>query len=228
MRGERISIVIPFHNEEGSIDTVLGELRQLLPAAEVIAVNDGSSDLTEKKISIYPEVKLISFKQNKGQSAAIYEGLLRASRDHIVLMDGDGQHDPKDIPVLLGHLENADFVCGFRRNRKDSFIRILASKIANSIRRLVLKDSAADTGSIKVIRKEHISRLVYFDGLHRYIPTFLANANLRMAEVPVSHRPRRNGRTHYSISRRGLKGIADIIRVRAMLKNKRSSDTMRA
>lgn len=217
---KKTTIVIPFHNEEASVTSLLREIRQIAPSAEIIAINDGSSDSTEQLLRRQGHIKLISFSENRGQSAATHAGLMSATGEYIVIMDGDGQHDPRDIPILINSLASADFVCGYRRNRKDTSLRVISSLIANTVRRIVLKDNARDTGSIKAIRKSHVRHLDYFDGMHRYIPSILANANLVMKEVPVRHRPRTSGKTHYSILGRGIKGIRDIVKVRALLKQK--------
>lgn len=191
----KVSIVIPFHNEADNVDSVLEETRRANPESEIIAVNDGSSDETETIIRKHPDVRLISFERRLGQSAALYAGLKSARGEFCVMMDGDGQSDPADIAHLVSKLDEADLVCGYRRNRQDNWSRRITSRLANVIRRLFLRDTIRDTGcTLKAMRRSDLRHLVPFDGLHRFLPMFFQNAGLRVTEVPVNHRPRfRNG-----------------------------------
>jgi len=131
-------------------------------------------------------------------------------------MDGDGQNDPADLPALLELLRSnqADFACGIRTPRMDSWQKRIASRIANSIRRVVLMDGAHDTGcSLKVIRREDARFLIPFKGMHRYLPALLGAAGLRLGELPVRHRPRRAGTSKYTIAGWAWVGIQDLIGV---------------
>lgn len=214
----RLSVVIPFFNEAQLVSDVLIEVRSVLPNAEIIAVDDGSSDGTSKIISATSGVRLIALQKNCGQSAAMYAGLRAARGEFIAMMDGDGQNDPAEIPRLVEAMASADVVFGVRKNRQDTRSRLIASKIANSIRRLALGDNATDTGcSLKVIRREHVALLVPFNGLHRYLPAFLQRAGLRSVEVPVNHRSRKAGVSKYTIKGRAVRGIYDLIGVRWLL-----------
>jgi len=214
----RLSVVIPFFNEAQLVSDVLIEVRSVLPNAEIIAVDDGSSDGTSKIISVMSGVRLIALQKNCGQSAAMYAGLRAARGEFIAMMDGDGQNDPAEIPRLVEAMASADVVFGVRKNRQDTRSRLIASKIANSIRRLALGDNATDTGcSLKVIRREHVALLVPFNGLHRYLPAFLQRAGLRSIEVPVNHRSRKAGVSKYTIKGRAVRGIYDLIGVRWLL-----------
>jgi dolichol-phosphate mannosyltransferase len=217
--GEKTSIVIPFHNEAAVVNELLSEIRHIVPHAEIIAIDDGSYDETGDLLKNSSGITLIAFPENRGQSAATHAGLNKATREYIVILDGDGQHDPKDIPNLLLAIEYADFVCGYRKER-ESVVRIIASRIGNAVRRMILKDTIRDSGSIKIIRKEHVKHLPYFDGLHRYIPSILQNAGLTIKEIPTRHRARMAGKSHYSTLGRGLKGIGDLLKVKKMLKEK--------
>lgn len=217
----QLSIVIPFFNEAELVLEVLQEVHAILPAAEIIAVDDGSTDGTGEKIATLDWVKLISLKKNCGQSAAMYAGMRNATGDLIAMMDGDGQNDPAEIPKLLEAIKSADVAFGVRKNRQDTTSRLIASKIANAIRRFALGDTATDTGcSLKLIRREHVALLVPFNGLHRYLPAFFQHANLRTIEVPVNHRPRKAGESKYTIKGRALRGIFDLIGVRWLLSRK--------
>ena len=163
-----LSVVIPFFNEAELASDVLREIRSVLPTAEIIAVDDGSTDGTGKIISALNDIRLIALQKNCGQSAAMYAGLRAAKGELIAMMDGDGQNDPAEIPKLVEAMAYADVVFGVRKNRQDTKSRLIASQIANAIRRLALGDNATDTGcSLKVIRREHVALLVPFNGLHR-------------------------------------------------------------
>jgi dolichol-phosphate mannosyltransferase len=132
------------------------------------------------------------------------------------MMDGDGQNNPSDLPALLQLLQTgqADFACGIRTPRMDSWQKRAASKIANAIRRAFLMDGAHDTGcSLKIIRREDSRFLVPFKGMHRYLPALLGAAGLRLGELPVHHRPRRAGVSKYTIAGRAWVGIQDLIGV---------------
>jgi len=213
-----LSVVIPFFNEAELVSDVLREIRSILPTAEIIAVDDGSTDGTGKIISALNDIRLIALQKNCGQSAAMYAGLRAAKGELIAMMDGDGQNDPAEIPKLVEAMSSADVVFGVRKNRQDTKSRLIASQIANAIRRLALGDNATDTGcSLKVIRREHVALLVPFNGLHRYLPAFLQRAGLKSVEVPVNHRSRKAGVSKYTIKGRALRGIYDLIGVRWLL-----------
>ena len=213
-----LSVVIPFFNEAELVSDVLREIRSVLPTAEIIAVDDGSTDGTCKIIAALNDIRLIALQKNCGQSAAMYAGLRAAKGELIAMMDGDGQNDPAEIPKLVEAMSSADVVFGVRKNRQDTKSRLIASQIANAIRRLALGDNATDTGcSLKVIRREHVALLVPFNGLHRYLPAFLQRAGLKSVEVAVNHRSRKAGVSKYTIKGRALRGIYDLIGVRWLL-----------
>ncbi|MSR66102.1 MAG: glycosyltransferase family 2 protein [Pedosphaera sp.] len=221
--GAGFSVVVPFFNESENVVAVLRELRATLPEAEIIAVDDGSSDDTWQKIQQFGGCRGLRFVKNQGQSAAIYHGL-RASTQRIVgMMDGDGQNDPANFTLLLAEFTKgqADVICGYRANRRDTWSRRAASKIANAIRRVFLDDGVRDTGcSQKVFHREAIELLVPFRGLHRYLPAIFKQAGLRLAEIAVNHRPRQAGVSKYSNWTRALHGIYDLIGVGWLLHRK--------
>ena len=211
-----LSLIIPFYNEEENISAVIAEARRAVPGAEIIAVNDGSHDRTPALLNQEKDVRVVHFPKNLGQGPALYAGLLAATRPYAAMMDGDGQNDPADLPALLELLRSnqADFACGIRTPRMDSWQKRIASRIANSIRRVVLMDGAHDTGcSLKVIRREDARFLIPFKGMHRYLPALLGAAGLRLGELPVRHRPRRAGTSKYTIAGRAWVGIQDLIGV---------------
>lgn len=222
-RPERLSVVVPFFNEADNVVPVLEELRRILPEAEIIAVDDGSSDGTWERIRSVSSVRGFALDQHWGQSAAIYYGLRAATGDLCGIMDGDGQNDPANFPVLLEEWARgeADVICGFRERRADAWNRRLASRIANGIRRWFLDDGVRDTGcSQKIFPRHAVELLVPFRGLHRYLPAIFKQAGLRIAEVPVRHRVRRAGASKYTNWSRALVGIHDLIGVGWLLKRK--------
>lgn len=221
--GAGFSVVVPFFNEGENVTEVLRELRSTLPEAEIIAVDDGSGDDTWARIQQADGVRGIRFLKNQGQSAAIYHGLRAATQPVVGMMDGDGQNDPANFKLLLAEFakNQADVVCGFRANRRDTWSRRAASKIANAIRRAFLDDGVRDTGcSQKVFRREASELLVPFRGLHRYLPAIFKQAGLRIAEAPVNHRPRRAGLSKYNNWTRAIHGIYDLVGVGWLLKRK--------
>jgi dolichol-phosphate mannosyltransferase len=215
------SIIIPFYNEAACVRDVLLEVQQTQPAAEIIAVDDGSIDDTWQHICSIPGIRGLQLAQNCGQSAAIYAGMRHATNELIVLLDGDGQNDPSDIETLIVALDHADVVVGFRAKRQDSWSRRIASRIANRIRRIFLVDGVRDTGcSLKVFPRAFVELLVPFNGLHRYLPAIFRKAGLRIAEVPVNHRPRRSGASKYTNWERALRGMYDLIGVAWLLRRR--------
>lgn len=220
---EDLSIVIPFFNEGENVDFVLGEAREACGGAEIIAVDDGSADDTWERISSFSNVIGLRFRANLGQSAAIYHGLLACSRDYCGLMDGDGQNDPSDFRALAERLGkgDADVVCGYRVNRRDSWSRKTAAVCANAIRRAWFRDGIRDAGcSQKIFPRSSVSLLVPFRGLHRYLPAIFKRAGLRLAEAPVGHRPRRAGCSKYGNLSRAAAGFYDLVGVGWLLSRK--------
>ncbi len=221
--GAGFTVVVPFFNESESVTEVLREVRVTLPQAEIIAIDDGSRDDTWAQIRKADGIRGLRFVKNQGQSAAIYHGLRAATQPVVGMMDGDSQNDPANFKLLLAEFAKgqADVVCGYRANRRDTWSRRTASRIANAIRRTFLDDGVRDTGcSQKVFRRESVELLVPFRGLHRYLPAIFKQAGLRLAEVPVNHRPRLAGVSKYSNFTRALHGIYDLVGVGWLLKRK--------
>lgn len=213
-----LTVVIPFYNEAGCAGEVLAEIRRAEPEAEIVAVDDGSTDGTDAILRAAPGVRVVTLGKNCGQSAALYAGLRAATGGIVAMMDGDGQNDPADIGKLVAALAGADVAYGVRARRRDSAARVMAGRLANAIRRAALGDDATDTGcTLKVIRREHVDLLVPFNGLHRYLPAFFARSGLRAVEIPVNHRPRRAGVSKYTLGGRALRGIRDLVGVRWLL-----------
>ena len=216
-----VSVIVPVFNEEENISILQLELRKTLRELdhEVVFVDDGSTDHTPERIEAAPNVRVILFEKNSGQSAAIYAGLKAAHGASLVLIDGDLQNDPADIPRLLAEItRGADLVCGYRAQRRDTLVKRLTSWIANAVRSRFTKDGVRDTGcTLKAMRRECVNALVPFKGMHRFIPALIKGAGYRVVELPVNHRPRRFGQSKYGLGNRALRATIDMFGVRWLL-----------
>jgi dolichol-phosphate mannosyltransferase len=216
-----LSVVIPLYNEEDNVAALQRELSTALAGREheIILVDDCSKDQTLSRIERRPEVRVLEFERNSGQSAAMYAGIMAARGEVIVLLDGDLQNDPADIPRLLSEIEKgADLVCGYRANRKDTFSKRLTSRFANFVRSRFTKDGVRDTGcTLKAMRRECREALVPFYGMHRFIPALVKGLGYQLVEVPVHHRPRTAGVSKYGFGNRAVKATMDMFAVRWML-----------
>jgi dolichol-phosphate mannosyltransferase len=216
-----VSVVVPLFNEEENVPILQSELRAALSGLdhEIVFVDDGSVDRTVDQIETAPNIRVIRFEKNTGQSAAIYAGLQAARGATAVLIDGDLQNDPADIPRLLAEIaRGADVVCGYRVKRKDTVLKRLTSRIANAVRSRFTKDGVRDTGcTLKAMRLECVSALVPFKGMHRFIPALIKGAGYRLVEIPVNHRPRRFGESKYGLGNRALRATIDMFGVRWLL-----------
>lgn len=225
-----VSIVIPVYNEEENIIALAAEVDKALKDVtfqwECLWVDDGSTDNTPdlvKKITKQnPCHKLVRLDGNFGQSAAMYTGFRLSAGEIIVTLDGDGQNDPADIPMLVSTLvsRNADLVNGVRKKRQDSWIRKISSRIANGFRNWMTNESVTDVGcSIRAFRSRFTEDLPLFAGMHRFLPTLMRlNGCRKIVEVPVNHRPRKAGKSKYGIHNRLWVGIADTFGVKWYMK----------
>jgi len=221
-----LSVVIPFFNEGESVEFVCGELFQVLERDsglaqrwEVILVDDGSSDSTgpliDKEAQQRERVRALHLHPNSGQSAALQAGFRAAHGTLVATLDGDGQNDPRDIPVLVEALQaqGVDMMCGIRRHRADNFVRRVSSRIANRVRSGILRDNITDVGcSLRVFRRDCLADVRFFRNAHRFFPALFIMAGHRVAEMPVNHRPRERGVSKYGggINSRLWVGIADL------------------
>jgi dolichol-phosphate mannosyltransferase len=215
-----VSVIVPLFNEEENMSILQSELRAALAGVdhEIIFVDDGSIDRTAERIEKAPNVRVIRFAKNAGQSAAIYAGLQAARGAIAVVIDGDLQNDPADISRLLAEISCADLVCGYRARRKDTLVKRLTSRIANAVRSRFTKDGVRDTGcTLKAMRRECLSALLPFKGMHRFIPALIKAAGYRLVEIPVAHRPRRFGQSKYGLGNRALRATIDMFGVRWLL-----------
>jgi dolichol-phosphate mannosyltransferase len=222
-----LSIVVPVYDEEDSLSPLWTELREVLDrlglAFEVIFVDDGSRDRSAEIIRGFREadarVRLVRLKENGGETAATDAGFKAARGRRVVVMDADLQNDPRDIPALLSHLDHWDAATGWRvqRAQGDGLVRRVSSRIANGLRNWVSDESIHDSGcTFRAFRRECLRGLVLYRGFHRFIPTLLKMRGYRVIEVPVSHRPRRFGRSKYGVLNRAVVAGADLLAIRWM------------
>lgn len=187
---------------------VLTELRGVLDADprsyEVVLVNDGSTDTTLDQLkqcsSTWPAVRIINQLKNAGQGAALFAGIKNSRGRNVILLDGDGQNDPADIPEALRLLGRYDFVVGHRVHRHDGLQRRLMSQFANSVRRFFTDDGVSDTGcGLKGFHQEVIDAFIPMQTLYSFMPALAKAAGFSIAEFPVNHRPRRSGVAKYNL-----------------------------
>jgi glycosyltransferase involved in cell wall biosynthesis len=216
-----VSVVVPLFNEEENVPILQAELAAALADFdhEIIFVDDGSRDATVSRIAVGSNIRVLRFERNAGQSAAMYAGLHAARGATAVLIDGDLQNDPADIPKLLREIGNgADLVCGYRAVRKDTAVKRLTSRVANFVRSRFTKDGVRDTGcTLKAMRRECVAALVPFKGMHRFIPALVKGAGYRLVEVPVNHRARKFGVSKYGLGNRAVRATVDMFGVRWLL-----------
>ena len=219
-----LSIVIPVYNEEENVGPLIGEIEVALSALgksyEVVVVDDGSRDGTFLKLrqmhQCLPQLKVIGLKRNFGQTAALAAGLAHAQGKVVILMDGDAQNDPADIPALLAKLdEGNDLVAGWRHNRQDPFFnRRLPSMIANRLISLTTHVKLHDYGcTLKALRQDVAKSLRLYGEMHRFIPAIAYERGARIAELKVNHRPRLRGQSKYGMART-LRVVLDLLTVK--------------
>ena len=195
----QFTIIVPVYNEADNLPRVESELLNYLKIATVtttvLFINDGSNDNSQNLIETICKrnaaFEYISFKENKGLSAAIKAGFDHADTNLVGYMDSDLQTTPDDFNILLEHIEAYELVTGVRSNRKDAFIKSMSSKIANGIRRTFTHDGMIDTGCpLKVMKTDYAKRIPMFRGLHRFLPAMIMLQHGRVKQVSVRHFPR--------------------------------------
>jgi glycosyltransferase involved in cell wall biosynthesis len=220
-----LSLVVPVYNERDNLPLLIGEIAGALGGRryEIVAVDDGSVDgsleVLKRLKRDHPELHIVAFAANAGQTAAFAAGFRAARGRVIVTLDADLQNDPADIPALVAQLEatGATAVVGYRVNRRDSGWKRLQSRIANAVRNRLNGETIRDTGcSLKAFRAEAVRALPLYNGMHRFLPTLIKLYGGTVAEVPVQHRQRRFGRTKYGMWNRVFRSFADALAVRWM------------
>jgi len=221
------SVVVPVFNEAGNIGSLLAEIHAALEGRydyEVIYVDDGSADATPDELNEargrYPRLRVLRHRRSCGQSTALRTGIKASRGTWIATLDGDGQNDPADIPHLVEAVQAAPagsrlrMVAGYRKKRRDSWIKRISSRVANGVRSRLLGDATPDTGcGLKVFSRDMFLDLPYFDHMHRFLPALVQRAGWEVVSVEVNHRPRQQGRSKYGTLDRLAVGITDLLGV---------------
>lgn len=232
------SLVVPLYNEAGNVIPLLGRAVDVLDTLgddyEIVLVNDGSTDSTSDEIAAaarrWPRVRPLDHPRNLGQAAALLSGLHVAQGELIFTMDGDGQNDPRDFPLLLAPVASGqlDLACGWRVDRNDSWLRRAMSRVGNVVRRQLLGDTLHDGGcQLRVFRREIIDVLFPVDLLQSFVPAIAAAAGFRVGEFPVRHHERRRGRAKFGLRQLWWRPFIAMLRVRRRIRRspRRSSAT---
>ncbi|HIJ99043.1 TPA: glycosyltransferase family 2 protein, partial [archaeon] len=206
-----LSIVIPTFNEQENVEKLHSELvstlKKINKSCEIIFVDDGSTDQTFEKLERIArrdkKVRIVKFTRNFGQTAALLAGFQKSKGNVIISMDADLQNDPADIPKLLRKLNDGyDVVCGWRANRKDTFGKVLSSKISNWLMDFLMDLNIHDSGcTLRAYKRRTVNDLQIYGETHRYIPAMISSRGFKVAEVPVNHRSRFKGKTKYGLAR---------------------------
>ena len=205
------SIVVPVYNEAGNVSTLVSEIAAALEgrAYEMIFVDDASKDSTRAELvalkQSHPQLVVLSHRKNAGQSRAMRTGILQAKGAIIGTLDGDGQNDPADLPDMYRVLtrtdapDNLGMIGGRRANRRDSAWKKFGSRFANAIRKRILNDGHEDSGcGIRVMYRDAVWRLPYFDHFHRYLPALMKMEGFEVESLDVNHRERSTGVSKYT------------------------------
>ena len=218
-------MVVPVFDERDNLEPLHRELAAALAGVsggvEFVYVDDGSRDGSAELMATLAKrderVRVVRFAANRGQTAAFDAGFRAARGEVVATLDADLQNDPADLPRLLAALERADVVNGVRVGRRDGLVRKLSSRIGNGFRNWMTHETVSDVGcSLRVMRASYLRRVKLYRGMHRFLPTLLRMEGARVVELPVSHRPRRHGRSKYGIANRLFVGLADVFAVRWM------------
>jgi dolichol-phosphate mannosyltransferase len=215
-----LSVVVPVFNEEESLPVLIPKLVEVLKSLpfsyEMIFVDDGSSDgsrrILKDMTSQYSSLRILGFKENRGLSAALIAGMREARGKKIVTLDSDLQNDPKDIPVLLEYLDRYDMATGWRQERQDQWLKRVSSKIANAVRNWLSGENIRDSAcTLRAFKKECFEEIPLFNGMHRFFSTLVKMEGYRVVEVPVSHHPRKFGKSKYNIRNRMVQSFIDLL-----------------
>ncbi len=220
-----VSAVIPVFNEEGNVLSLVTALAGVLAARgeayEIIVVNDGSTDGTAAEIAaaaaLVPACRELRLPRQSGQAAALLAGLQAAQAPLIVTLDGDGQNDPRDLPALLDMVTSGqvDLACGWRQGRKGSRLRAWMSRVANGVRRRVLRDGVHDSGcQLRAFRREVASAFEPMELMQSFVPALAAAAGFRVGEHPVRDHPRTAGTSKYGFLRLWLRPALAMVQLR--------------
>lgn len=224
-----VSVVVPVHDESQNVLPLLAEIESALAVHlrfEAVFVDDHSHDDTLRVLNAHaqshPWLTVVAHRNNCGQSTALRSGVHAASAPLVATLDGDGQNDPANIRALLARWREVShtqsgrpvLICGWRNKRHDTWLRRVSSRIANGVRSTLLGDATPDTGcGLKVFARDDYLALPYFDHMHRFLPALVLRAGGVVESVPVAHRPRLTGRSHYGVHNRLWVGLVDLLGV---------------
>ncbi|MCP5261246.1 MAG: glycosyltransferase family 2 protein [Rhodoferax sp.] len=228
-RAPELSVVVPVHNESGNVVALLDEIAAALTgvaAFEAVFVDDKSSDATAQVLLDYARghawLTVVQHRNNCGQSTAVRTGVRCARAPVVATLDGDGQNHPADIPALLARWRalqqssgNAPvLIAGWRAKRLDTPLRRFSSRVANGVRSRLLGDATPDSGcGLKLFARDDFLDLPYFDHMHRFLPALFRRAGGTVESVPVRHRNRAHGQSHYGVGNRLWVGLVDLLGV---------------
>jgi glycosyltransferase involved in cell wall biosynthesis len=224
-KGIDISVVVPVYNEEENLPILIPRLIEVLEGIgkpyEMIFVDDGSTDRSrqflKQKASQHPQIHVLGFKKNCGETAAGAAGLKEAGGEIIVTIDADLQNDPMDIPRMLEYLKDYDMVTGWREKREDSWVKRITSKIANAVRNRLSGETIRDSGcTFRAYKRECLKNLKLFKGMHRFMPTLVKMEGFRVIEIPIAHHPREFGVSKYTTWNRVIRAFIDLLAVKWM------------
>jgi glycosyltransferase involved in cell wall biosynthesis len=225
MKSPILSVVVPVFNEAESLSILIPKLVEVLKALpfpyEMIFVDDGSSDgsgrILKEMASQHPSLRVLRFRENRGLSTALVAGMREARGEKIVTLDSDLQNDPADIPRLLEYLDRYDMATGWRQKREDTWLKRISSKIANAVRNCLSGENIQDSAcTLRAFKRECIQEIPVFNGMHRFLSTLVKMKGYRIVEVPISHHPRRFGKSKYNIRNRMMRSFIDLLAVRWM------------
>jgi len=217
-----VSVIVPARDEAENLHSLLDEIAAALVGIdyEVLVIDDGSVDgtwpLLLARAARDARVRALRHARSAGQSTSLWQAARVARGDWLATLDGDGQNDPADVPRLLAMARHGgvELVAGHRLARRDDWLRRLSSRVANRFRNALLHDGVPDTGcGLKVIRRTAFLSLPYFDHMHRFVPALVQAQGGRCICVPVGHRPRTAGRSHYGVNDRLWAGLVDVLGV---------------
>ena len=219
-----LSVVVPVHNELDNVANLISEIETALSGVctfEMVFVNDASKDdtltLLQNLLAKHQNLRVFSHTKQSGQSTAVRTGIMHACAAWVVTLDGDGQNNPADIPKLLAERDSyGQDACfaGWRKDRRDTWLKRASSKVANAVRSRLLRDATPDSGcGIKLFPRQAFLELPYFDHMHRFLPALFARSGLPTKSVVVTHRARVAGVSKYGLWNRLWVGIVDIIGV---------------
>jgi len=220
-----ISVVVPVYNEEGNLPLLISKLKKVLQGLggswEMIFVDDGSFDGSPKILremaSQAPSLRVLRLRENRGLSTALVAGMREARGEKIVTLDSDLQNDPADIPKLLEYLDRYDMATGWRQKREDSWLKRISSAIGNGVRNGLTGETIQDSAcTLRAIKRECLQGIPVFNGMHRFLSTLVKMEGYRIIEVPVSHHPRKFGKSKYNIRNRMIRSFVDLLAVRWM------------